>query len=293
MPDSINATIYGVRGRSVVAITSKFQVIEVVDTISFGRCLFLDSKIQSAEIDEFIYHEILVHPAMITHPCPRRVFIAGGGEGATLREVLRHNTVERVVMVDLDEKVVEVAREYLKPWHMNAFDDERVDIVYEDARGYLERTDEEFDLAIIDTTEPIKDGTSYLLFTHEFYSLLKKRLTGQGIISTQAGTGNVSDISCFGNIFKTIRMIFKQTLPYWVFVPSFFTTWGFVMASDSLNPNRIMEWEIEARIEERGIQGLRYYGPRTHMVCFELPIYLMDALERKGREIYDKEPFVY
>lgn len=292
MPDSENATIYGVRGRLILATTSQFQIIEVVDTISFGRCLFLDSKIQSAERDEFIYHEILVHPAMITHPSPKSVFIAGGGEGATLREVLRHNTVERVVMVDLDSKVVEVAREHLGPWHMNAFDDPRVEVVFEDARGYLERTDEEFDLAILDTTDPIKEGSAYLLFTQEFYSLLKKRLSTGGIFCTQAGSGNISEISCFGNVFKTIRTEFKEVSPYWAFIPSFFTTWGFVVASDSLNPDRMEEEEIRFRMEKRGVFGLRYYSPKIHILSFEIPSYLREALEG-GRKIYDKDPFVY
>lgn len=293
MSDSEGAIIYGVRGRVVLTLTSKFQIIEVVDTFSFGRCLFLDSKIQSAEKDEFIYHEILVHPAMITHPSPKRVFIAGGGEGATLREVLKHNTVEKVIMVDIDPKVVEVARGYLRSCHMDAFDDPRVEIIFEDARRYLEYTTEEFDLAIIDTTEPIKDGTSHLLFTQEFYSLLKERLSPMGVLSTQAGSGNISEPSCFSNILKTISMIFKETLPYWAFIPSFFTTWGFVVASDSLNPNKIDEEGVSMRMENRRLSNLRYYTPRIHTISFEIPPYLRDLLERQGRKIQDTDPFVY
>jgi len=98
---------------TLLQATTRFQQLEICDTVSYGRALFLDDKIQSAEQDEFIYHESLVQPAMVCHPKPRRVFIAGGGEGATLREVLRHKTIERVVMCDLDEQVVDAARRLL------------------------------------------------------------------------------------------------------------------------------------------------------------------------------------
>jgi spermidine synthase len=293
MPDPENTTIYGIRGKLIASIMSKFQIIEVMDTAAFGRCLFLDSKIQSAERDEFIYHEILVHPAMFIHPCPKRIFIAGGGEGATLREVLKHNTVEKVVMVDLDPEVVKVARKYLGSWHMDVFEDKRVEIIFDDARSYLEKTDQKFDVIILDTTEPMEDRSSRFLFTHEFYSLLKQRLEDKGLVSTQAGSGSILELSCFSNVFKTLKAIFKWALPYWTFVPSFFTMWGFVVVSDSLSLRAITEEKIRTRMEERRLSELKYYSPGIHKACFEIPTYLRKALEEEGREIYDKKPLVY
>src|SRR5919202_2913354 len=107
--------------RILLASRTKFQKLEIADTVSYGRALFLDDKIQSAELDEFIYHEALVHPALVLHPQPRSVLVVGGGEGAALREVLRHRTVERAVMVDIDAEAVAACREYLGAWHQGAF----------------------------------------------------------------------------------------------------------------------------------------------------------------------------
>ena len=107
---------------------TKFQSIDIVDTGSFGISLVLDGKIQSSEQDEFIYHEALVHPAMLSHSNPERVFIAGGGEGATLHEVLTHNTVRRVAMVDIDKEVVDICRRFLATFHRGSFNDPRAEI---------------------------------------------------------------------------------------------------------------------------------------------------------------------
>ncbi|HAV42472.1 TPA: polyamine aminopropyltransferase [bacterium] len=286
-------TVYGLKGNLLASFTSEFQTIEVVETQAYGRCLILDSKIQSAEYDEFIYHEALVHPAMITHPSPQRVFIAGGGEGAVLREVLRHNTIDRVVMVDIDPLVVEVAKRYLERWHRGAFDDRRVTLIYGDAREYLEKTGEKFDLIVIDISEPIEEGPAYLLFTKEFYLIARERLSSPGAIVAQAGSGNIAQILCFSSVYKTLKGIFNEVFPYWVFVPSYVTTWGFVMASDSLNPQRLTSRDVETRIQKKGITGLKYYDSKIHTEGLELPAYILKALEERGCEVRDEEPLTY
>ncbi|HUK99897.1 MAG TPA: spermidine synthase, partial [Nitrospirota bacterium] len=116
------------------ASQTKYQRMEIMDCGSYGRCLVLDGKMQSTLTDEFIYHEALVHPALLTHPNPKRVFIVGGGEGATLREVLRHKSVEYCMMVDIDQEVVEKSKEFLPEWHQGAFDDPRTDLRFMEAR---------------------------------------------------------------------------------------------------------------------------------------------------------------
>ena len=118
---------------------SDFQDIEIVETEGYGRCLLLGGEVQSFEADEYIYHESLVHPAMLLHPAPRQVLVIGGGEGATLREVLRHRSVERAVMVDLDPQVIAAAREHLPSFHAGSFDDPRVRIEFADGRAFIER----------------------------------------------------------------------------------------------------------------------------------------------------------
>src|SRR3972149_10077921 len=127
---------------------SKFQSVDIINTGSFGICLVLDGKIQSSEADEFIYHEALVHPAMLTHPHPEKVFIAGGGEGATLREVLAHKTVKRAVMVDIDEEVTAISRKYLPDHARGAFEDPRTHLHYTDARQHLENSPDRYDIII-------------------------------------------------------------------------------------------------------------------------------------------------
>src|SRR2546425_5495225 len=137
-----------------------FQHIEIVELGDYGRSLILDGKVQSTQADEFIYHEVLVHPAILVHPNPKRVMVIGGGEGATLREVLRHRSVERALMVDIDREVIEVSRAMLPEFHAGAFDDPRPELAFEDARRWLETHDQVFDVIIIDLSDPIEEGRS-------------------------------------------------------------------------------------------------------------------------------------
>ncbi len=165
-----------------------FQHIEVIEFGDYGRSLVLDGKVQSTETDEFIYHEALVHPALLTHPDPAAVMIIGGGEGATLREVLRHRSVRRAVMVDVDQEVIDVSRRLLPAFHAGAFDDPKAEIIIEDGRRWLETHDEVFDAIIIDLSDPIEEGPCYRLYTREFYRLVSSRLADDGVIALQAGT---------------------------------------------------------------------------------------------------------
>ncbi|MDP2727487.1 MAG: methyltransferase domain-containing protein, partial [Dehalococcoidia bacterium] len=163
--------------REVLVTRTQYQRLEILDTLPFGRCLFLDDKIQSAETDEFLYHESLAHPALVAHPSPRSVLIIGSGEGALLREVLKHNTVKRVLMVDIDEEVVRACREHLTQWHQGAFRDHRVEVLHVDARAYLEETADVFDSILVDVTDPLAGGPSYRIFTKEFYQLAFSHLS--------------------------------------------------------------------------------------------------------------------
>ena len=117
---------------------TKYQSVSLIETASFGRMLILDGKTQSSESDEFIYHEALVQPIMVAHPRPEHIFVAGGGEGATIREVLKHTTVRQVQMVDLDQEVVELCRKYLPNHHAGSFEDVRTSLHFEDALAYTD-----------------------------------------------------------------------------------------------------------------------------------------------------------
>jgi len=269
---------------------SKFQSIEIVNTGSFGVCLVLDGKIQSSEVDEFIYHEALVHPAMLTHPRPERVFIAGGGEGATLREVLAHKTVKRAVMVDIDEEVVSLCRRLLPSWHQKAFDDPRVELHFVDARKYLEESTEKFDVIIIDLVDPLEHGPARLLYTREFYQTVEQKLGLAGIMSVQAESAEWTSLDNFTAITSTLRNVFPIAHPYQVHVPSFLGLWGFVAASQSLDPCELTPEEIDNRISTRISKKLKSYDGLTHQAMFTIPKHIRQQLATSTRIITDKQP---
>ena len=271
---------------------TKFQSVQVINTSSFGKCLVLDEKIQSSEMDEFIYHEALVQPAMLAHPDPKKVLIAGGGEGATLREVLSHRSVEKAVMVDLDGEAVDLCRRFLPSMHQGAFEDKRVELLHLDAREYLANSGQGFDIIIIDLTDPLEGGPSYLLYTTEFYKMASQRLNPRGILSVQCGSCTYGEASAYVAINSTLKTAFSTVLPYQAHVPSFGGLWGFTLAAQQLDlPSGE---EVDDRISARVSGGLRFYDGITHQGLFCLPLYLRQELSRGADIITDANPiFVY
>ncbi len=267
-----------------------FQTLEILDLKTYGRCLVLDGKMQSSEVDECIYHEALVHPAMLSHPKPKNVFIVGGGEGATLREVLRHKSVQHVLMVDIDQEVVEACKTHLPKWHQGAFEDPRLRLCCLDARQYLEETDEVFDVIIIDISEPIEEGPAYLLYTTEFYQIVMERLSKDGLIALQAGTTTLSYLKNFTAVCRTLKEVFPIVSPYQASIPSFGLPWGFALASKTYDPEGWDTKEIDLRIKER-VQGeLLTYDGKTHMGQFLLSKQLRSELVKEVRIIEDNHP---
>src|SRR5262249_38062010 len=142
-------------------------------------------KVQSSFDDEALYHEMLVQPAMLLHPNPRSVLIVGGGEGATLREVLAHNQVRSVTMVDIDQQAVDLCRQFLPSWSRGAYEDPRARVVYDDGRKFIEETDELYDVVIIDVVDMLAEGPAFRLYTREFYRHLRKRMRPDAIVTIQ------------------------------------------------------------------------------------------------------------
>lgn len=276
------------------ASQTKFQRMEIMESGSYGKCLVLDGKIQSTEKDEFIYHEALVHPAMLTHPDPKRVFIVGGGEGATLRDVLRHKTVEYCMMVDIDQEVVEKCKQLLPEWSQGAFDDPRTDLRFMDARKYLEETSDTYDVIIIDISEPVEEGPAYLLFTREFYEIVKERLTPDGVISLQAGTTALHQLLNFTAVNNTMASVFPVVAPYDIPIPSFGLPWGFTLASKNLDPRAWTPGEVDDMIARRMTGETRFYDGVAHVGLFHLPKHIRQALSAETKVIADNAPlFTY
>ena len=281
--------IHGIQ-RVLHAKATRFQQAKIVETHTFGICLVLDGKIQSGAKDEFIYHESLVHPAMLAHPNPRSVFIAGGGEGATLRDVLMHKTVIKAVMVDIDEQVVKLCSKYLPTFHRGAFKDPRAKVRYEDARKYIAETTERFDVAVIDLADPVEEGPARMLYTREFYQLVKDRLLPGGIMVVQSGQSGYINVHNFCAINSTLRSIFNIVRPYQVYVPSFVDLWGFHTASDTVDPLRLKPGEINKRIKARISGNLRSYDGIAHRGLFSLTATLRRKLRRVRKVITDESP---
>lgn len=294
---------YEVR-REIVCCESEFQRIEIVETTAFGRSLLLGGEVQSFEADEHIYHEALVHPALLAHPHPVRVLIIGGGEGATLREVLRHGSVERVLMVDVDREVVEASRRYLPTFHEGAFSDPRVELVIGDGRDFvegslaggnsLERNDETFDVILIDINSPLDGGPSCRLFTREFYEAVKGRLASDhGLVALQSGGATMNGLEGLSTIARTLGSVFDRVFPAAVFVPSFAMDWSFTLAGDGCpSPLEAVPHEVDAELEARLESGLRFYDGIGHVRMFHLPRFVRQALRKSGKMSLDTDLYL-
>jgi len=271
---------------------TKYQKVDIVQVILFGKSLFLDDKIQSAEVDEFVYHEALVHPAMIAHPNPEKVLIIGGGEGATLREVLKHTTVKKAIMVDIDEDLVKLCAVHMPEWSNGAFESSRARLIFDDARKFIENTDEKFDVIISDLTEPLEKGPSIYLFTREFYKKIFNILNENGVLVVQSGSADPYYNCFFASVYKTLEEVFPFVKPYWTFIFSFNLPWGFNLALKQEKKSDISEKEFKRRIDENKFGRLKFYNLELDKGLFCLPNYLKETLSQ-GKVSTDSKPFVW
>ncbi len=256
--------------------TSRYQRIDVMETYEYGRILVLDGLIQLTERDEFIYHEMLVHPAMMTHPHPERVLIVGGGDGGAAREVLKHPTVRSVVQAELDERVVEVSKRFF-PELASSFADPRHELVIADGYEFMESTGERFDVVIVDSTDPV--GEARKLFTRDFYLRVKAVLADGGIAVAQAETPFLYP-QITRELHGVFRSVFKHVRPYLSFAPTYQSgMWGFLEGSDS--PLEVDRETLDRRYEERGLRGkTRFYNPGVHLGLAQLPNFIREMLSR-------------
>jgi spermidine synthase len=255
-----------------------FQEVAILDTQEYGKMLVIDGRTQSAEEDEYIYHEALVHPAMLTHPEPRQVLIIGGGEGASLREVLRYRSVQRVVMVDIDRELVELCQKWLPEWHQGAFQDPRVELVFADGKDYIEQTPTSFDVVIVDICDALEDGPALALYTESFYRSVQRRLAPGGLLVVQAMELSGLDYVDHVQVRDTLSLVFPVVRSYATFIPSFWADWGFLIASNGLDPAGMSPDLLMDRLRTTGAAGveslapqLQFYDPDAHVRMFALP----------------------
>jgi spermidine synthase len=279
-----SAHLYNILSVHYVGST-KYQEVYILELSELGKTLILDGKVQSSLRDEHVYHEVLVQPAMLTHPNPERVLVIGGGEGATIREVLKHNTVKEVVMVDIDQELIELTKQYFPELHQGSFNDPRVKLVFDDGRKFVEKCgDGVFDVVVCDLTDPLKGGPAVYLYTVEFYSEVFRVLGEDGVVAIQAENVR-SPSECFQSIYKTVKQVFPTVVAYSTFIKSFDAEWGFVIGSKRFNPLDLSEEEECKRIEERGV-NLKFYEPRIKKRLFTLPKGFLEG----GRVSTDSNP---
>mmetsp|Transcript_16879 Transcript_16879/g.20716 ORF Transcript_16879/g.20716 Transcript_16879/m.20716 type:complete len:304 (+) Transcript_16879:1-912(+) len=286
-------------------VESEFQRVQIIETKPFGKTLVLDGKTQSALGDEFVYHESLVHAAMLWHDDPKRVYIGGGGELATAREVLRHASVQEVVMVDLDGLVVDVCKEKLPEWNANSTDDPRLTVHIGDARTFLlDKKSGFFDVIILDISDPIEAGPAVHLYTQDFYKLVAKKLNPNGVVVTQSGpAGLFNSKECFTAINHTLRSAFNHVAPFSASIPSFGSDWGFNLAYNETSPDKsnlhlthpayidTIDQAIASRIQK---SSLRHYDAQTHACQFNLTKSIRNHLQAEDRVITEENPvFMY
>ncbi len=261
--------------RIVYSGQSCYQKIAFVDSLVHGRMLFLDGICQSSANDEFIYHEMLVHPTLFSHPEPKSILVVGGATGASLREIFRHPGIERVVMVDIDGELIEICKRFAREWHQGSFHDARLDLIIEDGRHYLERTSEIFDSVILDLSDPFDSRPASLLFTREFYQVVKTHLGPHGTLAVQAQGISPEEVAVHARITNTLKGVFRVVRPYPYTLHCFHRPDAHVLAS------RDPGWCLETfaqRVRSTPLP-LRYFSPEIACGMFNLPPYLYRAYE--------------
>ncbi|MHC1585824.1 MAG: polyamine aminopropyltransferase [Candidatus Syntropharchaeia archaeon] len=253
--------------KALESIHSKIQRIDVLESRSFGKILVLDGVTMLTEYDEFCYHEMIVHVPLCVHPDPQDVLVIGGGDGGTVREVLRHD-VERVDLCEIDEKVIEVCRRHL-PSVAGSFEDERVNLFFEDGAEFVKRKENEYDVIIVDSSDP--EGPAEVLFKKEFYESLHRALKQDGIVVSQMESF-FYHIKIIKSVFSFVKDMFPISEYYYTLVPTYPSGMiGFVFCSKKYHPI------LDLR-EERIPEGLRYYNERIHKASFILPNFVLNEL---------------
>lgn len=257
--------------RSIFHGRSEFQSVDVVETEAFGRALALDDAWMTSERDEAHYHEMIVHPALTVARRIARVLVIGGGDGGTVREVLRHPEVEHVTMVELDKLVVDACKEHLPsfgvPW-----DDKRLSLRFEDGIAYLKNyAGEPYDVILIDGSDPV--GPAEGLYNSPFYDSAKKSLAKDGVLVSQTESP-IAMAEDFARIVKTLRTSFRRADPFFVPIPLYPSgMWSFTFATDSLDPLAFDDARAK-RIEA----SARYYNRDIHRAAFAQPSFVRKLL---------------
>ena len=260
---------YGITAKikdTLITEKTPFQDLAMIDTVEFGRMLVLDGMVMTTIRDEFVYHEMVAHPALFTHPNPQHVLVVGGGDGGVIREVLKHPKVQKAVLVEIDGKVVEYSKQYL-PEIAGELDNPRVEVIINDGYMHIHDHKNTYDVIMVDSTEPV--GPAVELFSKGFYQGIFEALKADGIFVAQ------TDNPCFKaeliqQVNRDVKEIFPIVRVYCANIPTYPSgLWTFTMGSKSYDPLAVDESTIP-EIETK------YYTSRLHKAAFVLPRFVED-----------------
>jgi spermidine synthase len=252
-----------------------YQLLEVYDTPDLGRIFRLDGCNMTSERDEFFYHENLVHPAAVAHPAPRRALVIGGGDGGSSEELLKHPSLERVHMVELDPEVIEVSRAHFGKVHRGAFDDPRLQVTVGDGLAYLRATPERYDLVSMDLTDPV--GPSVELYSASTFALARRAMAPDAALTLHLGSP-FSHPERVRATLASLRQVFRLVTPYFVHIPLYGSIWGFACASDRIDPRALTAQDVDKIVARRRLSHLQYYNGETHQAVFAVPNYVRELL---------------
>ena len=259
---------FGFRAHNVQRQHTPFQTLEMLDTPSFGRVMRLDDHFMTSEGEEFFYHECMAHPAAMAHPDPQQVLVIGGGDGGLAEELLKHNTVQRLVLAELDEAVIEVSKAQLQRVHNGVWDDPRLQLQIGDGMAYVDSTTDRFDLILLDLTDPHTPAGS--LYSAEALQRMRRVLNPGGALVLHLGSP-VFHAEQVRALSQTLKATFAQVACYGTYVPLYGAYWGMAVCSDSLQPTAVSAAQIDERLAARDVTDLQYYNADIHGALFALP----------------------
>ena len=259
-------------GNVLISKQTPFQKLEIFETeSSLGRVLTLDDLMMTTEGDEYHYHEMITHIPMMHHKNPKSVLVIGGGDGGTVREVLKHDTVERVVLCEIDGDVIEYSKQYL-PTIACKLDDPKVEILVEDAIEYIKNKENEFDIILIDSTDPMGPGEG--LFTDEFYTNVKRSLKPGGIMAAQSESPFVNKEE-IRKMYTQLKRVFPIVSTYSSNMPTYpGGYWAWAFCSETVEP---LSYFAQDRYDDI-VKSCKIYNKDYHMARFALPNYLKELL---------------
>lgn len=271
------SSFFGFKCEKILEEQTKYQKLEIFDTVEYGKVLKLDDKFMTSEKDEFFYHEAMVHPATFALNNPKKALIIGGGDGGMAKHLLMHESIEKIVIAELDERVVEVSKEFLYKVHENSFGNDKVQVLIGDGMKFVENTKEMFDIVFLDLTD-INTPAKHL-YDKECLEKVSKILTKNGCLVMHLGAP-VCIESSHDSIKKTIGVIkdiYRRTCFYGCYVPLYGSYWPMVIASHGTDASKMSEMSIKRKMGDN-FKKLKYYNPRIHDTLFSLPNFYLNLI---------------